>query len=81
MFATRAVVARNYRRLIHRRVSRERCLNLARFNAETTNLELLIRTTQVLQDSIGTPPRQVTRAVHPRSRLKPVPISHKALRT
>src|SRR5438034_5632842 len=65
--------ARNHRRLRHTRVSAQRRLNLPRLNAETANLDLMVRTTNKLQNSINPPPRQVPAAVHPRTRsAKPV---------
>src|ERR1043166_5333604 len=65
--------ARNHRSLRHTRVSAQRRLNLPRLNAETANLDLMVRTTHKLQNSINSPPRQVPAAVHPRTRsAKPV---------
>src|SRR5205085_9804732 len=65
--------ARNHRSLRHTRVSAQRRLNLPRLNAETANLDLMVRTTNKLQNSINPPPRQVPAAVHPRTRsAKPV---------
>src|SRR5881394_140307 len=65
--------ARNHRRLRHTRVSAQRRLNLPRLNAETAHLDLMVRTTHKLQNSIKPPPRQVPAAVHPSSRsAKPV---------
>src|SRR5215467_9525352 len=65
--------ARNHRSLRHTRVTPQRYLNLPRLNAETANLDLMVRATHKLQDSIRPPPRQVPAAVHPRTRsAKPV---------
>src|SRR5438105_13604033 len=65
--------ARNHRSLRHTRVSAQRRLNLPRLNAETANLDLMVRTTNKLQNPIKPPPRQVPAAVHPRTRsAKPV---------
>src|SRR5438045_2073412 len=65
--------ARNHRSLRHTRVTTQRRLNLPRLNAETANLDLMVRTTHKLQNSINPPPRQVPAAVHPRTRsAKPV---------
>src|SRR5215831_19960814 len=65
--------ARNHRSLRHTRVTPQRCLNLPRLNAETANLDLMVRATHKLQNSIKPPPRQVPAAVHPRPRsAKPV---------
>src|SRR5262249_10739665 len=59
--------------LRHTRVTPQRCLNLPRLNAETANLDLMVRATHKLQNSIKPPPRQVPAAVHPRARsAKPV---------
>src|SRR5436190_16545001 len=73
LHAPTTLTARNHRRLRHTRVSAQRRLNLPRLNAETTHLDLMVRTTNKLQNSINPPPRQVPAAVHPCPRsAKPV---------
>src|SRR5919205_3683478 len=67
------LTARNHRSLGHTPVTTQRRLDLPRLNAETANLDLMVRATHKLQNSIKPPPRQVPAAVHPRPRsAKPV---------
>ena len=47
---------------------RQRSLDLARLNAETAHLHLLVGPPQKLQHTVATPPRQVPGAVHPRTK-------------
>src|SRR5215475_11596575 len=71
--APRPLTARNHRSLRHARVTTQRRLNLPRLNAKTPHLDLMVRATHKLQNSIKPPPRQVPAAVHPCSRsAKPV---------
>src|SRR5262252_2426366 len=71
--APRPLSARNHRRMRHTRVTTKRRLNLPRLNAETAHLDLMVRATHKLQNSIQPPPRQVPAAVHPRPHsAKPV---------
>src|SRR5919108_1257711 len=60
--------ARNHRSLRYTRMPPQRCLDLPRLNAETAHLDLMVRATHKLQNSIKPPPRQVPAAVHPRPR-------------
>jgi hypothetical protein len=53
--------------------------NLARFNAEAPELELLVSSAQEFQFSLSTPPGQVPGPVHPLAG-RSIGISHKALR-
>src|SRR5919109_4384225 len=67
------LTARNHRSLRHTPVTTQRCLDLPRLNAETAHLDLMVRATHKLQNSIQPPPRQVPAAVHPSTRsAKPV---------
>src|SRR5205823_6536764 len=70
--------ARNHRRLRHTRVSAQRRLNLPRLNAETANLDLMVRTTNNLPHPLQPPPRPVPAAVHPRTRSAN-PVRNKTL--
>jgi hypothetical protein len=56
----------------------KRRLNLPRLNAKTANLNLMVRATHKLQNSITPPPRQVPAAVHPAPRSTK-PVRNKAL--
>src|SRR5262249_8446760 len=70
---TTARSARPPRTLRHTRGTSQRRLDLPRLNAETAPLDLTVRATHKLQNSINPPPRQVPAAVHPRPRsAKPV---------
>src|SRR5919108_1633748 len=67
------LTARNHRSLRYTRMPPQRRLDLPRLNAETAHLDLMVRATHKLQNSIQSPPRQVPAAVHPRPRsAKPV---------
>jgi hypothetical protein len=57
--------ARYNRSLRYTPVTSQRCLDLSRLNAETAYLDLMVRATNKLQNSIQSPPRQVPAAVHP----------------
>src|SRR5437588_3181116 len=46
----------------------QRRLNLPRLNTEATQLDLLIRPAEKVQNPVATPPRQVPGAVHPAPR-------------
>jgi hypothetical protein len=63
--APRTLAARNHRSLRYTPVTTKRRLDLPRLNAETAHLDLMVRTTNKLQNSIKPPPRQVPAAVHP----------------
>src|SRR5690348_5753754 len=63
--APRTLSARNHHSLRYTPVTAQRSLDLPRLNAETTHLDLMVRTTHKLQNSIISPPRQVPAAVHP----------------
>src|SRR4029077_10173426 len=76
--APTTLTARNNRRLRYTRVTTQRSLNLPRLNAETTNLDLMVRAPDKLQYSIPAPARQVPAAVHPTTR-SPKPVRNKAL--
>src|ERR1700757_1761861 len=55
---TRPIRARNHNRLRHTRVPNQRGLDLPRLNAETANLNLMVRTPHKLQNPIPAPARQ-----------------------
>src|SRR5215471_8482454 len=74
----RPIRARNHNRLRHSRVPNQRGLDLPRLNAETANLNLMVRTPHKLQNPIGAPARQVPAAVHPAPRSTK-PVRYKAL--
>src|SRR6201984_3254364 len=74
----RPIRARNHNRLRHTRVPNQRGLDLPRLNAETANLNLMVRTPHKLQNPIPAPARQVPAAVHPAPRSAK-PVRNKAL--
>src|SRR6478672_3781547 len=74
----RPIRARNHNRLRHTRVPNQRGLDLPRLNAETANLNLMVRTPHKLQNPIPAPARQVPAAVHPAPRSA-IPVRNKAL--
>src|SRR5262249_39813491 len=57
----------------------KRSLDLPKLNAKSANLNLMVRATHKLQNSIPAPARQVPAAVHPTPR-SPKPIRNKTLR-
>src|ERR1700745_1713796 len=74
----RPIRARNHNRLRHTRVPNQRGLDLPRLNAETANLNLMVRTPHQLQNPLPAPAPQVPAAVHPAPRSAK-PIRNKAL--
>src|SRR5256714_9171499 len=76
--APRPFTSPNHRSLRHTRMPPQRRLNLPRLNAKTANLNLMVRATHKLQNSITPPPRQVPAAVHPAPRSTK-PVRNKAL--
>src|SRR5246127_3526767 len=76
--APRPFTSPNHRSLRHTRMPPQRRLNLPRLNAKTANLNLMVRATHKLQNSITPPPRQVPAAVHPSPRSSK-PVRNKAL--
>src|SRR5262249_880756 len=77
--AARTATARHNRRLRYAPMPQQRSLDLPKLNAKTAHLNLLVRTTHKLQNSIPAPARQVPPAVHPAPR-SPKPIRNKAPR-
>ena len=63
---TRAVLTEDHRRTVHPLQRRQRRMNLPQLDAITTDLHLLISTTQILQLPIGAPTHQIPSAIHPR---------------
>src|ERR1700745_4533211 len=76
--APRPFTSPNHRRLRPPRMTTQPRLNPPRLNAKTANLNLMVRATHKLQNSITPPPRQVPAAVHPSPR-SPKPVRNKAL--
>ena len=60
---TIAVLARQHCRLIDQGMLAENRLNLAQFNPETTDLYLLVDSTEEVEVAVGQPAHQVTRAI------------------
>jgi hypothetical protein len=58
----------------------ERCLNLTEFDAETSNLNLLVGPAEKLQRSVWLPPGQIPGSIHPRAGITRVRVRDKALR-
>ncbi|CRM47192.1 hypothetical protein [Pseudomonas sp. 58 R 3] len=58
------VLTGQYHSVLDLGVLAQACLDLAQFNAETTDFHLLVVTPQVLQSAVGTPGHQVAGAVH-----------------
>ncbi|WP_460625146.1 hypothetical protein, partial [Kitasatospora kifunensis] len=75
---TRDILTSDHRRLRHLRVRGHDRLHLTRLDPETTDLHLLIRTTQILHLTAGIPPRDITRAIQTLARRKR--RSHEPLR-
>src|SRR5262249_50421484 len=71
--------ARNHRSLRYAPMPQKRSLDLPKLNAKSANLNLMVRATHKLQNSIPAPARQVPAAVHPTPR-SPKPIRNKTLR-
>src|SRR6185437_13358902 len=76
-----SVFHRNHRRLPYSRFHLQRCLDLSQLNPEPANLHLLVRTSPVLQHSFSPPPPQISRPVHPCTRIIAVRVRNKPLRT
>ncbi len=55
------------------------CLDLAQFDAEATDLDLVIVAAHKLDCAIGTPTPQIASAVHPRRRIVAERIGEEAL--
>ncbi len=65
----RFVFTSQYQRLFDTRQLTQLAFDFTQFDTYATDLHLIVITTQVLQRAIGIPARQVTRAVHTRTRL------------
>src|SRR6201982_379129 len=74
----RPIRARNHNRLRHTRVPNQRGLDLPRLNAETADLNLMVRSPHKLQNPIPAPPSQGPAAVHP-APPSTKPVRNKAL--
>src|SRR5215470_18301250 len=74
----RPIRARNNNRLRHSRRPNQRRLDLPRLNAETANLNLMVRSPHKLQNPVPAPARQVSAAVHPAPRSA-IAVRNKAL--
>src|SRR5262249_36664738 len=77
--AARIAAARNHRSLRYAPMPQKRSLDLPKLNAKSANLNLMVRATHKLQNSIPAPAHQVPAAVHPTPR-SPKPIRNKTLR-
>src|SRR5262249_43481693 len=77
--AARIAAARNHRSLRYAPMPQKRSLDLPKLNAKSANLNLMVRATHKLRNSIPAPARQVPAAVHPTPR-SPKPIRNKTLR-
>src|SRR5262249_28417591 len=75
----RIAAARNHRSLRYAPMPQKRSLDLPKLNAKSANLNLMVRATHKLQNSIPAPARQVPAAVHPTPRSSK-PIRNKTLR-
>ncbi|PRY13331.1 hypothetical protein CLV70_1731, partial [Pseudosporangium ferrugineum] len=73
---TRTILTDHHRRLRHRRMRPQRRLHLTQLNPETTQLHLIVNTTNKLQLPVITPPHHITSAIHPRT-LRPERIRNK----
>src|SRR5262249_25072293 len=80
LFVPRTILSGNDGGLRHPRITHQRRFNLARFDAETSNLKLLIRTAKEFQHPICAPADQIARAVHAAA-SNPKWISHETLGT
>ena len=76
--AVAAVVAHHHRSLLHVGVGQQRRLDLAEFDAEAADLDLMVEPAEVVERAVGAPARQIAGAVEPRSRHER--IGHEALR-
>ncbi len=65
--------------LAHIRMRAQTCLDLAQFDAEATDLDLVIVAAHKLDCAIGTPTPQIASAVHPRRRIVAERIGEEAL--
>src|SRR5262249_45616687 len=66
--AARIASARNHRSLRYAPMPQKRSLDLPKLNAKSANLNLMVRATHKLQNSIPAPARQVPGAVQPNPR-------------
>ena len=73
------VLARDHRRLRHRRMPRQRRLDLARLDAEAAELHLRVRAPEEVEHPVGTPARQIAGPVHP-APGRTIRVGHEPLR-
>ncbi|RYJ25597.1 amidohydrolase 2 [Streptomyces sp. L-9-10] len=73
-----AVLARHDHGLGHRRVGGQNALDLAEFDTETADLDLVVATARVLQSPVRTPPHHIPGPVQPAT--GPERIRHEPLR-
>src|SRR6185312_1274908 len=69
LLSAASVFHRNHRRLPYSFLCLQCCLDLSQFDPEPANLHLLVRTSPVLQHSFSPPPPQISRPVHPCTRI------------
>src|SRR6185437_3450345 len=81
LLSTSSVFHRHHRRLPYSCFRLQRCLDLSQLDPEPANLHLLVRTSPVLQHSLSPPPPQISRPVHPCTRIIAVRIGNESFRT
>ncbi len=62
-------IQRHHHALAHLRMRAQPCLDLAQLDAEATNLDLVIVTSDKLDRAVGTPTPQIAAAIHPCRRI------------
>ncbi len=73
------ILQRHHHALAHIRMRAQPRLDLAQFDAESTDLDLVIVASDKLDRAVGTPASQIASAVHPRSRIVAERIGEEAL--
>src|SRR6185312_9505867 len=81
LLSASSVFHRNHRRLSYSFLCLQCCLDLSQFDPEPANLHLLVRTSPVLQHSFSPPPPQISRPVHPCTRIIAVRVRNESFRT
>ncbi len=73
------IIERHHHALAHIRMRAQPCLDLAQFDAESTDLDLVIVASDKLDRAVGTPAPQIASAVHPCRRIVAERIGEEAL--
>src|SRR6185312_10025845 len=81
LLSAASVFHRNHRRLPYSFLCLQCCLALSQFDPEPANLHLQVRTSLVLQHSLSPPPPQISRPVHPCTRIIAVRVRNESFRT